>query len=168
MHELLAYERKNFSLKESDYRQRMNDLKDYLTQTVHDLKVNLSVCELAVNRLENEMEIANKLLYQIEQMKFRINQALFITRANHYSEDVVSGNVDLEKVVKEAIADNAEFFIHKGISIKNDLMPYHFISDKSGSIYHRPDLNSSKYAGQNGEITILAGRMKRPTTCIER
>jgi signal transduction histidine kinase len=163
MHELLAYERKNFSLKESDYRQRMNDLKDYLTQTVHDLKVNLSVCELAVNRLENEMEIANKLLYQIEQMKFRINQALFITRANHYSEDVVSGNVDLEKVVKEAIAANAEFFIQKGISIQNDLRPYRFISDKKWVHYIIVQIlnNSSKYTEQNGEITIFSREDER-------
>lgn len=163
MHELLTYERKSFSQKENDYRQRMNDLKDYLTQTVHDLKVNLSVCEMAVNRLENEMEIANKLLYQIEQMKFRINQALFITRANHYSEDVVSGNVNLEKVVKEAIADNAEFFIHKGISIKNDLVPYHFISDKKWVHYIIVQIlnNSSKYTGQNGEITICSREDER-------
>jgi signal transduction histidine kinase len=163
MHELLVYEKKNFSLKENDYRQRMNDLKDYLTQTVHDLKVNLSVCEMAVNRLEDEMEIANKLLYQIEQMKFRIDQALFITRANHYSEDILSENVNLEQVVKEAIGDNAEFLINKGISIQNDLQPYHFISDKKWVHYIIAQIlnNSSKYTGQNGEINIYSREDER-------
>lgn len=158
MHELLTYERKAFSLKENDYQQRMNDLKDYLTQSVHDLKVNLSVCEMVVNRLENATEIANKLLFQIEQMKFRINQALFITRANHYSEDIVSENVDLEQVVKGAIGDNAEFFINKGISIQNDLKPYHFISDKKWIHYIIAQIlnNSSKYTDKNGEITIFS------------
>jgi len=158
MNELLEYERKNFSLKENHYQQMMNDLKDYLTQSIHDLKVNLSVCEMVVNRLENETDIANKLLFQIEQMKFRINQALFITRANHYSEDIVSENVDLEQVVKKAISDNTEFFINKGISIQNDLRPYRFISDKKWIHYIVVQIlnNSSKYTDKNGEITIFS------------
>lgn len=158
MKELLEYKNKSFSQKEIDYQQRMNDLKDYLTQTVHDLKVNLSVCEMVVNRLENETEIANKLLFQIEQMKFRINQALFITRANHYSEDIVSENVDVEQVVKKAISDNAEFFINKGISIQNKLRSYHFVSDKKWIHYIVSQIlnNSSKYTEKNGEITIFS------------
>ena len=156
MKELLEYKNNGFSRKESDYRQKMNDLKDYLTQTVHDLKVNLSVCEMAVNRLENETDIANKLLFQVEQMKFRINQALSITRANHYSEDIISENVDLEQVVKEAISDNAEFFITKGISIQSKVRPYHFISDKKWIHYIVSQIlnNSSKYTGENGELAV--------------
>lgn len=156
MKELSEYKNNGFTRKENDYRQRMNDLKDYLTQTVHDLKVNLSVCEMVVNRLENETEIANKLLFQVEQMKFRINQALSITRANHYSEDIISENVDLEQIVREAISDNAEFFIAKGISIQSNVRPYHFISDKKWIHYIVSQIlnNSSKYMEKNGEITI--------------
>lgn len=156
MKELMEYKDTGFSRKENDYRQRMNDLKDYLTQTVHDLKVNLSVCEMLVKRLENETDIANKWLFQVEQMKFRINQALSITRANHYSEDIISENVDLEQLVKEAIRDNAEFFINKGISIQNHIKPYHFISDKKWIHYIVSQIlnNSSKYTEKNGAITI--------------
>ncbi|TEB15607.1 Sensor histidine kinase GraS [Pelotomaculum sp. FP] len=156
MKELLEYKNDGFSRKENDYRQRMNDLKDYLTQTVHDLKVNLSVSEMVVNRLENETDIANKLLFQIEQMKFRINQALSITRANHYSEDIISENVDLEQVVKEAIGDNAEFFIAKSINIQSNIRPYHFISDKKWIHYIVSQIlnNSTKYTEKNGEMTI--------------
>lgn len=158
MKEIVEYKGKKFSQKENDYRQRMNDLKDYLTQSVHDLKVNLSVCEMVVNRLENETDIANKLLFQIEQMKFRINQVLSIARANHYSEDIVSENVDMEQVIKDAISDNAEFFINRGISIQNYLKPYHFISDKKWIHYIVTQIlnNSSKYTEKDGEITIFS------------
>ncbi|MFA7149196.1 MAG: sensor histidine kinase [Syntrophomonadaceae bacterium] len=156
MKELLEYRNNCFSRKEKDYQQLMNDLKDYLTQTVHDLKTNLSVCEMVVNRLENETDIANKLLFQVEQMKFRINQALSITRANHYSEDILSENIDLEQVVKGAIRDNAEFFIAKDISIQSHVRPYHFISDKKWIHYIVSQIlnNSSKYTEKNGEMTI--------------
>lgn len=156
MKELLEYKSRSFSHKENDYRQRMNDLKDYLTQTVHDLKVNLSVCEMVAHRLENEPEITNKFVFQIEQMKFRVNQTLYVTRANHYSEDIAAEKVDLERVVKEAISDNAEFFINKGISIRNNLKPYHCVSDKKWIHYIIGQIlnNSSKYTEKNGEITI--------------
>ncbi|KPU43508.1 sensor histidine kinase GraS [Oxobacter pfennigii] len=154
--ELLEYKNEAFFLKEESYRQRMNDLKDYLTQTVHDLKVNLSICEMVVGRLKSETDISNKLTFQIEQMKFRINQALSITRANHYSEDIVSENVDLGQIVKEAISDNAEFFIAKDISIQSSVKPYHFISDKKWINYIVSQIlnNSSKYTEKKGEIVI--------------
>ncbi|MFZ7103776.1 MAG: sensor histidine kinase [Peptococcaceae bacterium] len=154
--ELLEYKNKSFRQKENDYQERMNNLKDYLTQTIHDLKVNLSVCEMAAKRLENAREITDKLLYQIEQMKFRINQVLFIARANHYSEDIVSENIELRQVVKEAINDNAEFFINKNISIQSNLKPYHFVNDKKWIQYIVTQIlnNSSKYTENNGEITI--------------
>lgn len=160
---LLEYKNRSFSEKETDYQQRMNDLKDYLTQAVHDLKVNLSVCEMAVNRLEKETDIADKLLYQIELMKFRINQTLSITRANHYCEDIVSENVDLDQVVKEAISDNAEFFINKGISIQNNLMPHHFVSDKKWIHYIVSQIlnNSSKYTEKSGKITVYSREDER-------
>lgn len=154
--EALDYKNLGFSQKENDYKQRMNDLKDYLTQTVHDLKVNLAVCEMAAKRLENETEIAAKLLFQIEQMKFRINQALSITRANHYSEDLLSENVDLGQVVKEAIRANTEFFLHKSISIELDLPPYHLVSDQKWIHYIIAQIlhNSSKYTEKDGMVTI--------------
>ncbi|MHB8063632.1 MAG: ATP-binding protein [Ruminiclostridium sp.] len=157
MKQLLEYKNQNFLKKENDYQQRMNDLKDYITQTVHDLKVNLSVCEMATNRLENEDTIVNKLLFQIEQMKFRINQALYITRANHYSEDIVSENVDIGQIVKESIDDNREFFLNKGISIHiASLKPYQLVSDKKWVYYIISQIlnNSSKYTEKNGEVEI--------------
>lgn len=163
MKELLAYKKGEFQQRENGYRQRMNDLKDYLTQTVHDLKGNLSVCEMVVNRLENETDSANKLRFQIEQMKFRINQALSITRANHYSEDIISENVDLEQAVREAISDNAEFFIAKNISIRSAIRPYHLISDKKWIHYIISQIlnNSSKYTEKNGEMTISSQEDER-------
>jgi signal transduction histidine kinase len=163
MRELLDYKNSCFSQIENDYRQRMNDLKDYITQTVHELKVNLSVCEMAVDRLENEIDIANKLFFQIEQMKFRVNQVLSITRANHYSEDIVSENIDVEQIVKEAVRDNAEFFIAKNISIHSSVTPYRFVSDKKWLHYIVVQIlnNSSKYTEKNGVITISSREDER-------
>lgn len=158
MKKLIEYKNAEFDHKEKHYKQMMNDLKEYLTQSVHDLKINLSVCEMAVKRMESETEISNKLLFQVEQMKFRINQMLSVVRANHYSEDILSESIDIEQTVKEAIAENAEFLINKGISIQNEIKPYHFISDKKWIRYIVTQIinNSSKYTNSGGEIIIYS------------
>lgn len=158
MKRLIAYKDHHFMIKEEDYQQKMNDLKDFITQTVHDLKVNLSVCEMVVNRFEVKDERINKLIFQIEQMKFRINQVLWTTRANHYSEDIVSETVDISKVVRDGIRDNAEFFMSKGISLHLDVKPYHFVSDTKWVHYIITQIlnNSSKYTEQSGEVKVFS------------
>ncbi len=159
MRQLLDHKDKEFIMKEENYQQKMNNLKDYITQAVHDLKVNIAVCEMVINRFENEDEKINKLLFQINQIKFRIEQILSIARANHYSEDIVSEYVDIQKVVKDAIKDNSEFFMSKGISIQVDLKPYRFISDKKWIHYIITQIlnNSYKYTRQDGKIMIFNG-----------
>lgn len=159
MGQLLDHKDKEFIMKEENYQQKMNNLKDYITQAVHDLKVNIAVCEMVINRFENEDEKINKLLFQINQIKFRIEQILSIARANHYSEDIVSEYVDIQKVVKDAIKDNSEFFMSKGISIQVDLKPYRFISDKKWIHYIITQIlnNSYKYTRQDGKIMIFNG-----------
>lgn len=158
MSKLLNYKDINFMKKEEEYQKKMNDLKDYITQTVHDVKVNLAVCEMITNRFEDQDDKVNKLIFQIEQMKFRINQALYVTRANHYSEDIVSEYVDMESVVKKAISDNAEFFISKGIEINVDIKPHSFISDTKWVHYIITQIlnNSSKYTKQHGKVSIFS------------
>jgi signal transduction histidine kinase len=158
MKQLIAYQDKKFWQTEMRYQQKMNDLKDYMTQSVHNLKVNLAVCEMVTHRLKNEDDTGSKLIFQIEEMKFRINQMLYITRANHYSEDIVSENVALGEVVKAAIHDNAEFFMSKDISIDKNLHAYQLVSDTKWIRYMLTQIlnNSSKYTGKGGEVTVFS------------
>ena len=144
-----------FDAKESS-RLRLEELNDYLTQTVHDVKINLAVCEMAANRLENKSEIHNKLIYQIEQIKFRINQVLSISRASCFEDDITPEPIEIRQVVKDAVGDNSEFFIIRNISIKTDL-PYHsFISDRKWVRYILSQIlnNCSKYTADSGELRI--------------
>lgn len=139
------------------YRQKMNNLRDYITQVIHDIKVNLSVCDMVINRFENEDEKLKKLIFQLEQMKFKSNDILYITRANHYSEDILSERIEIEAIVRAAIKENTEFLISKGISIETDILSYEFVSDKKWVHYIVTQIinNSSKYTFENGTIEII-------------
>ena len=147
---------KELSEIKDNYNRRLEELNDYLTQTVHDIKINLSVCEMAAGRLENQKEIHNKLIYQIEQIKFRINQVLSISRASCFEEDIKAEPVDIRQTVKDAVTDNTEFFIAGDISIDADLSPYSFIGDRKWIRYIISQIlnNSSKYTPENGSLNI--------------
>ncbi len=153
--ELLDRAAAEFSGREREYRRKMNDMKDYLTHTVHDLKVNLAVCEMVVKRL-GDIPDTNRLIYQIEQMKYRISQALSITRANHYSTDIMPEPIDMEQVVRDALRDNREFFIAGGIAVSIDIQAYSVVSDRKWVHYIISQIlnNSSKYTKEGGEVAV--------------
>ncbi|MHC1748257.1 MAG: sensor histidine kinase [Cellulosilyticaceae bacterium] len=159
--EVVIYQNQKFSDKEENYQQKMNDLRDYMAQAVHDLKVNLAVCEMITKRMGIDSDVGfdmlNKLTFQNEQMKFRMNQILYVARANHYSEDILSEKVDLHKTLREAIRDNAEFFMNKNVSLSVSVEPYSVTSDQKWVHYILTQIlnNSSKYVGHDGIVEII-------------
>ncbi|MEC0210212.1 sensor histidine kinase [Paenibacillus ehimensis] len=155
----LERQHKLFSEKEEEYKKKMNETQEYMTQWVHDIKVNLAVSELLLEEMENGHELRN----QIEQMKFRIHQVLQMTRATHYNEDMAAEEVDVCQVLRNAIKENALFFIHKNIEIETDLKPFTVISDKKWvfDILCQILNNSSKYTPPGGRLTIAVREEER-------
>ncbi|MGP7816471.1 ATP-binding protein [Niallia sp. 01092] len=139
---------------EDDYKKRINEIQDYMTQWVHDIKVNIAVCDLLLEELEDES--SKKFQNQIEQMKFRINHILHVTRANHYDQDIAAEDVDVCHLLRSAIKENALFFINKNIEIETKLKPFSVINDKRWIYYIFCQIlnNSSKYTPEGGLLHI--------------
>lgn len=139
---------------EEEYKKGINEIQDYTTQWVHDVKVNIAVCDLLLE--EMEVENSKDFRNQVEQIKFRVNQILHVTRANHYDKDLVAGEVDVHHLLRSAIKENALFFINKNIEIHTDLAPFNVISDKRWVFYIFCQIlnNSSKYTPKDGTLKI--------------
>ena len=135
-----AYKEAQFKQKESEYKEKLTNMMDYTTQVVHDIKVNLSVCEMISRRVN--LEEREKLIYEIEQMRFRMDQVLYVARANHYSEDLKAEYFEVRDILKRAIKDNAEFFMNKGIEITVEVEPYEVLSDQKWVLYNMYTINS--------------------------
>lgn len=127
---------------------------DYTTQIVHDIKVNLAVCEMISKRLPYEER--EKLSYEIEQMKFRVTQMLYVTRANHYNEDIRAEYFNTQDIVRKAIKENAEFFMSKNIELDVQVSSYEILSDQKWILYILSQIlnNSSKYTAKEGLVKI--------------
>lgn len=146
-----------FLEKEAYYKKKINELQEYLIQWVHDIKVNISVCELILEQLEVNHN-TNTIFKQIEKIRFNINQILFVSRAAHYNQDISCENVDVCKELRNAIKDNSFFFINKNISIETNLTPIIVNNDRKWINYIFCQIlnNSSKYTPQNGNIIITS------------
>ncbi|CAH1216408.1 Adaptive-response sensory-kinase SasA [Paenibacillus plantiphilus] len=157
----LADQRRLHREREENYKRGMNEFQEYITQWVHDMKVNLAVCELLLEDMGSEA--AYPFRGQTEQMKFRVNQILHVARANHYDEDIAAEEVDVCLVLRAALKENALFFIHKNIEIHTELQSFHVISDRKWIHYIVGQIlnNSSKYMPNNGRLDIWTREEER-------
>lgn len=142
---------------QKNYEKSIDELQDYITKWVHDIKVNIAICDLVLQEIEVSNESTDTLILQVEKMKFMVNQILQVTRANHYNENIDVGEVDLQVEVRNAIKDNAQFFISKNIEIHTQIGHYRIVSDKKWIHYIFSQIlnNSSKYTSQEGQVTLF-------------
>lgn len=149
-------ENKNLELQKSQ-----DDVIDYITNWVHQIKIPISVLELVIKDMEDsflDYEVCKKLRIEVERVKFLIDQALYISRASSYSEDFKIEYVNLKGIINEVIKKNRVLIIYNKIEIDIHELNFEVLTDKKWIIYVIEQIinNSCKYIKDNGKITIGA------------
>jgi len=93
----------------------LEEINDYITKWVHEIKIPLSVCELIADKLEDEgqYDLSKELIQETERMNFLVNQVLHMSRASSYSQDFIVEEVNLSSLVKNVVKNNMNLFISK-------------------------------------------------------
>ena len=95
---------------------KFNDLMDYYTLWVHQIKTPIAASQLLVQDVETPM-----VKQQMEQELFKIdsyaNLVLQYLRLESFHDDLVLKRVSLEDLVKEVIRKYALFFIQKNLTV---------------------------------------------------
>lgn len=141
-----------------------DELNDYITKWIHEIKIPISVGELIAERIDAEnklvqaKEISSGIRNELERIKFLTNQVLYASRASSYSEDLLINEINLEKVVKEVIKKNSYTFISRKIDLELGNLNFNIMSDKKWLSYIIDQIlnNSYKYVENDGEIKIYA------------
>ncbi|MGV8982187.1 sensor histidine kinase [Clostridium sp.] len=135
----------------------LEEMDDYITKWVHEIKIPVSVCELLSDKIE-EIDVSEQLILEFNRIKFLINQVLYTSRASSYSEDLQINEFNIEKLVKEVVKRNSTLFISKNISLKLGNINFTVISDEKWLSYIIDQLinNACKYVPKDGEIHIYA------------
>lgn len=145
------------NLQLEDLKNSTDELNDYITKWVHEVKIPVSVCELVLERIDDAV-IENEIQTELERIKFLVSQVLYISRASCYSEDLSVREISLSKVVKNSIKRNSSLLISKNIEINISNLDLTVLSDEKWISYIMDQLlhNSYKYLNRDGIIQIGA------------
>lgn len=133
--------------------------QDYMTSWFHEIKT-----PIAVSRMTYETDGSlESLEEEMDKIEHYIEQALYFSRLNDFHKDYLVQEIDLERIVKEAVKLHTKTFIGKKISINLDVQQLEVLTDKKGLLFILNQLlsNSLKYTGYNGCISIKIEKNNR-------
>lgn len=146
--EKLEDEKKELKAQE---RVRQNDLLDYYTLWVHQIKTPIAASKLLVQDLDEQT-----LKKQLEQEIFKIdsytNLVLQYLRLESFHDDLSVQKENIEEMVKEVVKKYAIFFIQQGLSLDLHDLKQTIITDKKWFVVILEQIlsNSLKYTSQGG------------------
>ena len=128
-----------------------NDLMDYYTLWVHQIKTPIAASQLLVQDVETPI-----VKQQMEQELFKIdsyaNLVLQYLRLESFHDDLVLKRVSLEDLVKEVVRKYALFFIQKNLTVNLHDLDVAVITDRKWLLVIIEQLlsNSLKYTSTGG------------------
>lgn len=141
-------------------KESLEEVNDYITKWVHEIKIPISVCELIADRIEDEglYDISKELRQEVERTNFLINQILYISRASSYSQDFIVEEINLGTLVKSIIKNNINSFLSKKIEVQIGNLDFNIFTDSKWGYYILEQIinNACKYIDINGKIEISA------------
>ena len=144
--------------KKSDAENRYNDLVDYYTLWVHQIKTPIAASKLLVSEVTDR-----QLKQQLEQEIFKIdsytNLVLQYLRLESFHDDLVLRKENVEDLVKEVIRKYAIFFIQKDLSINLHDLDRRIVTDKKWLLVVIEQIlsNSLKYTNEGGVEIYMDG-----------
>ena len=142
--EELEYEQKNQLLVEQE---KYNDLLDYYTLWVHQVKTPIAASSLLIGDLKDKEAKS-----QLEQELFKIESYL---RLESFHDDLVLKQENLADLVREVVKKYALFFIQQGLSLNLHDLDQTIVTDKKWFVVILEQVlsNSLKYT-KEGSIEI--------------
>ena len=141
-------------------KESLEEVNDYITKWVHEIKIPISVCELIADRIEDEglYDISKELRQEVERTNFLINQILYISRASSYSQNFIIEEINLGTLVKNIIKNNINSFLSKKIEVEIRNLDFNIFTDSKWTYYILEQIinNACKYVDINGKIEISA------------
>lgn len=142
---------------QSLYEQK-RDYEEFITSWVHQVKTPISVSRLLIESNSNapNSEILYSLEEEFDKIENYIEQALYYSKIDDFSKDYLINEVDLDRLVKEAVKKQAKTFINKKINIEIGSVDLTVITDKKwlSFILDQILFNALKYTADRGRIKI--------------
>ncbi|WP_242960280.1 sensor histidine kinase [Garciella nitratireducens] len=118
-------------------KESLEEVNDYTTKWIHEIKIPISVCEFIADRIEDEglYDISKELRQEVERINFLINQILNISRASSYSLYFIVEEINLGTLVKSIIKNNINSFLSKKVEVEIENLDFDIFTDSKWAYY---------------------------------
>ena len=124
--EELEYEQKNQLLVEQE---KYNDLLDYYTLWVHQVKTPIAASSLLIGDLKDK-EAKSQLEQELFKIESYVHLVLQYLRLESFHDDLVLKQENLADLVREVVKKYALFFIQQGLSLNLHDLDHTIVTDK--------------------------------------
>ena len=154
IYELLYEVSKSMNENIIDYKEKINNFKEYVELWIHEVKIPLSALMLYTHNKK-----VNKILVkEINKIDEYLEQILYYLRSENSSEDYLIKQVLLNSVIKSVMLKNKDILLEKNINITTDLENITVLTDAKWLEFmiNQVISNSIKYVKniKNREIRI--------------
>ena len=149
--EELEYEQKNQLLVEQE---KYNDLLDYYTLWVHQVKTPIAASSLLIGDLKDK-ETKSQLEQELFKIESYVHLVLQYLRLESFHDDLVLKQENLADLVREVVKKYALFFVQQGLSLNLHDLDHTIVTDKKWFLVILEQVlsNSLKYT-KEGSIEI--------------
>lgn len=143
-----------------DYKEKINNFKEYIELWIHEVKIPLSALILYTHN----KKINKTILKEINRIDEYLEQILYYIRSENSNEDYIIKQVLLSKVVREVMLKNKDILLEKNINVTIDLDNIKVLTDIKWLEFmiNQVISNSIKYTKniKNRKIIIKAYKIK--------
>lgn len=143
----------------------LQELEDYATLWVHEMKTPLAIMGMHLSTLESP-QLQSNFQEELDRIAHLTDQLLYYSRSNDFSKDYLIAEVSLNRVIAELLKKHANTLIRKKLSVHFELPEKTVLSDKKwlGYILEQALVNAIKYTPQGGSIGFELSETSQATT----
>ena len=108
-----------------DYREKINDFKEYVELWIHEVKIPLSALILYTHN----KKIDKALVKEINRVDNYLEQILYYIRVENTEADYIIKEVDLNKVIRDVMLKNKDILLERKIEITSDVRDSKVLTD---------------------------------------
>ncbi|MCI8645570.1 MAG: sensor histidine kinase [Firmicutes bacterium] len=150
----------------SDAQASQREYREYVEQWVHEIKAPITAARLICRELDGKTR--RKLTAELAQIEAHVERALFYARADNPQQDCLLRQIDLEKIVSQAIENHRSLLIQSGVRIETEKLDCTVYTDEKWAVFILGQLlqNAARYRGTEPLITLSAKQLAHQTWLI--
>lgn len=135
--------------------EKLNNMEEYISKWVHEIKLPISAINLILERMEDE-DVYESIKNENMKISFLVNSIMYGSRSTASSEDIFINEESLNDIVKESLKNNAFFLIKNKIDVRIKDLNFNIYTDKKWMCYVLDQIihNSIKYSKGNGKLKL--------------